>query len=261
MNQNKRLHLLDTIRGMAILGMFLIHINYDLPGILGIDPEYTYSFGYHVFCQCVRGTFIFLSGYCAFMGKKTLKRGLIVSGAGLAITAATYLTGIITKGGFIPIYFGVLTLIGASMLLSIPFRKIINKKNAPFFFFGFLLCFFLTLHVYAGYAGFYGHPLFHYPDFLYKVKKPVLSMIMAFIGFPGPRFQSSDYFPLMPWFFLFMSGFSLYGWAGEKINRLKIMKLRIEPVTFLGRYSLWVYLIHQPVFLMILWLISLVYKK
>ena len=70
MEQKKRLYLLDTIRGMAILGMFLIHINYDLPTMLGIDPEYTYSFGYYVFGQLVRGTFIFLSGYCAFMGKR-----------------------------------------------------------------------------------------------------------------------------------------------------------------------------------------------
>ena len=260
MNRKERLHLLDTIRGMAILGMFLIHINYDLPVILGIDPEYTYSFGYHVFGQIVRGTFIFLSGYCAFMGKKTLKRGLIVSAAGLFITITTVIAGVMTNGGFIPIYFGVLTLIGASMLLSIPFRKIINKKNAPVFFFAFLICFFLTIHVYAGYAGFYGMPLFYYPDFLYSAKNEVLSMVTAFFGFPGLRFQSSDYFPLMPWFFLFMSGFSLYGWAGEKINGLKIMKLRIEPVTFLGRYSLWVYLIHQPVFLGILWIISLFIK-
>ncbi len=261
MEQKKRLYLLDTIRGMAILGMFLIHINYDLPTMLGIDPEYTYSFGYHVFGQLVRGTFIFLSGYCAFMGKKTLKRGLIVSAAGLVITASTVLAGIMTKGGFIPIYFGVLTLIGASMLLSVPFRKIVNKKNAPVFFFACLLCFFLTIHMYAGYAGIYGHPLFYYPDFLYKAKNPVLAMVTAFIGFPNATFQSSDYFPLIPWFFLFMSGFSLYGWAGEKINSLKIMKIRIEPVTFLGRYSLWVYLIHQPVFLVILWIISLFIKK
>ncbi|MBR3637966.1 MAG: DUF1624 domain-containing protein [Lachnospiraceae bacterium] len=261
MEQKKRLYLLDTIRGMAILGMFLIHINYDLPTMLGIDPEYTYSFGYYVFGQLVRGTFIFLSGYCAFMGKKTLKRGLIVSAAGLVITASTVLAGIMTKGGFIPIYFGVLTLIGASMLLSVPFRKIVNKKNAPVFFFTCLLCFFLTIHMYAGYAGIYGHPLFYYPDFLYKAKNPVLAMVMAFIGFPNATFQSSDYFPLMPWFFLFMSGFSLYGWIGEKINSLKIMKIRIEPVTFLGRYSLWVYLIHQPVFLGILWIISLFIKN
>ena len=119
-----RLYLLDTIRGLAIIGMIFIHVSYDLPVYFNFIPQYLYSTWYEVFSQCVRITFIFLSGYCAMMGAKTLKRGLIVSAAGLLVTLVSFIARVDP-----PIIFGVLTLIGASMLLSVPFKKIINKKN------------------------------------------------------------------------------------------------------------------------------------
>lgn len=256
LQKNKtRLHLLDTIRGFAILGMIFIHVSYDLPMIFGFYPEYLKSFWYAVFCQAVRITFIFLSGYCAFLGKHTLKRGLIVSAAGLVITLVT----VIAKFDE-PIYFGVLTLIGASMILSVPFKKVVTKKNAPVFFFVSLILFIATLHIYNGYFGIVKHPLFYFPGSWYETTNPVLLYPLAFIGFPGKTFASSDYFPLMPWFFLFMAGFSFYGWCGDVLKEKEIMKLRLEPMAFLGRYSLYVYLIHQPLLLGILYLIQFIVK-
>lgn len=256
LQKNKsRLYLLDTIRGFAILGMIFIHVSYDLPMIFGFYPEYLSSFWYAVFCQTVRITFIFLSGYCAFLGKHTLKRGLIVSAAGLVITIVT----VIAKFDE-PIYFGVLTLIGASMILSVPFKRVVTKKNAPVFFFVSLTLFIATLHIFNGYFGFVKHPVFFFPDAWYKITNPVLLYPLAFIGFPGKTFVSSDYFPLMPWFFLFMAGFSFYGWCGDVLKEKAVMKLRLEPMAFLGRYSLYVYLIHQPLLLGILYLIQFIVK-
>ena len=235
-----RLSLLDTIRGFAILGMIFIHVSYDIPAIFGVYPKYLGTFGYEIFCQCVRITFIFLSGYCVFLGKKTLKRGLIVSAAGILVTIVSVL---IEE----PIYFGVLTLIGACMLLGACLKKVITKKNGPVLFFVFLLLFILTIRIHNGYFGIYNHPIFYYPSVLYSVKNAVFMPILAFLGFPGPGFSSADYFPLFPWFFLFLSGMSFYAWQGESLKQKKWMKLRIEPMAFLGKYSLWVYLIHQPV--------------
>ena len=239
-SSKKRLNLLDTVRGVAILGMIFIHVSYDIPAIFGAFPPYLGTFGYEVFCQCVRITFIFLSGFCVLLGKKTLKRGLIVSAAGILVTVVS----VFIKE---PIYFGVLTLIGVCMLLSIPFKKIVTRKNAPVFFFVCLLLFFATIRIHNGYFGIYKHPVFFYPSVLYSTTNPVLTPVFAFLGFPGPRFSSADYFPLFPWFFLFLSGLSFYAWMGETLKQKEWMKLRIEPMTFLGKYSLWVYLIHQPI--------------
>lgn len=239
MKNKNRLNLLDTIRGMAILGMIFIHVSYDIPAIFGVYPPYLGTFSYEVFCQCVRITFIFLSGYCVFLGKKTLKRGLIVSAAGLLVT----IVSIFIKE---PIYFGVLTLIGACMLLGAALKKVITKKNATVLFFVFLLLFFLTIRIHNGYFGIYKHLVFFYPSFFYSAKNPVLMPVLAFLGFPGPTFSSADYFPLFPWFFLFLSGMSFYQWQGENLKQKKWMKRKLEPMNFLGKYSLLVYLIHQP---------------
>ena len=248
---NNRLHLLDSIRGLAIIGMIFIHVSYDLPVYFSIYPRYLSSIWYEVFGQIVRITFIFLSGYCAMLGAKTLKRGLIVSAAGLLVS----LVSVIAKVDP-PIIFGVLTLIGASMILSVPFKKVIRKKNALPFFIVSLVLFVGTLHLFNGYFGFVWHPFFYYPAAIYQINNPVLLYPLAFIGFPGYAFESSDYFPLIPWFFLFMSGFSFYALAGEFLKEKKFMKLRIEPLSFLGRYSLWVYLLHQPIIMGILLAIS-----
>ena len=113
-----------------------------------------------------------------------------------------------------------------------------------------------TLHLFNGYFGLVGHPLFYFPRVLLSVSNPVLLYPLAFLGFPGPAFESSDYFPLIPWFFLFMAGFSFYALCGESLKEKKFMRLRIEPLAFLGKYSLYVYLIHQPLILGIMYLIA-----
>lgn len=249
--KKERLHLLDTLRGIAILGMVFIHATFFLPDILGVNPPYADSFGYEMFCQAVRIGFIFLSGFCCRMGKHPVRRGLIVSAAGLAIT----LVSVIAKMGD-PILFGVLTLIGASMILASPFKKLIGKKNAPALFFVFLILFLATVRLSYGYFGIFRHPVFHWPKSWYAIENPVLGPVLAFLGLPQRGFFSSDYFPLMPWFFMFMAGFSLEAWIFDRIKTKKFMSFRMEPVTFLGKYSLWVYFIHLPVILGILYAIS-----
>ena len=253
---SNRLYTLDLIRSLAVLGMILIHLNFDFLMILSYVPEYTRTTGYEVFCQLVRITFIFLSGYCSLLGKKTLKRGLIVSGAGLAITLGTAIFRVDP-----PIVFGVLTLIGACMLISILFKKIITEKNAFVFFPLFLVLFLFFLHIHDGYCGFVWHRFFLYPRELYSVTNPVLTYILAFLGLPGRYFASSDYFPLVPWFFLFMSGFSFYRLFGEKLKDKKFMKINIVPLTFIGRYSLIIYLAHQPLLLGAVYLVYLIMNR
>ena len=246
---------MDTIRGVAVIGMVYFHVVFDLPDYFAVDVSFVNSYFSLIMEQVIRIMFIFLSGYCCLLGHRPLKRGLTVSAAGLLVTIVSIIAKVDP-----PIIFGVLTLIGACMLLSIPFRKIKKKEHFCVLSFVSLALFILTLHIAFGYFGPLQHPWWHFPDVLYSAQNRVLGTITAFFGFPGVSFDSSDYFPLMPWFFLFMSGFGLYGWMGEKINKLSVMKLRIEPFTFLGKNALWVYLLHQPLVMGILWGISLLVK-
>lgn len=253
-SKKKRLHLLDTIRGLSLIGMIFYHISYDIPSVFNVYPGYMKTFTFNLVAQILRIIFIFLSGYCACMGKKTLKRGFIVTGAGLIITLFTIIARFDA-----PIVYGILTFMGAAMILSVPFKKIINEKNGFVFLVVSMLLYLFTMHIHYRYFGFFDHVFFRFPEILYEASVP-FSYITALFGLPGKGFLSSDYFPIIPWFFLYMSGFSFYTLFGAKLKEAKIMKLKIEPAAFLGRYSLWVYMLHMPIVTGILYLIAYLIK-
>ena len=78
------------------------------------------------------------------------------------------------------------------------------------------------------------------PRFLYQ------NLFTAYLGFYPEGFFSTDYFPLVPWLFLFWSGFFLYHLIGRE--RMEPLHHSICPALgWLGRHSLVVYLLHQPV--------------
>jgi uncharacterized membrane protein len=76
------------------------------------------------------------------------------------------------------------------------------------------------------------------------------------LGFMYSGFYSADYFPLMPWFFLFLLG----TWLGGIIREQKEDSWLYIPVhpalTWPGRHSLIIYLLHQPVLYGICWAAS-----
>ena len=75
--------------------------------------------------------------------------------------------------------------------------------------------------------------------------------------FPQAGFSSTDYFPLLPWIFLFATGYFLYSFLQEKglINRL-FGKWKVPGINFLGKHSLIIYMIHQPICYVVAFLVS-----
>ena len=84
-----------------------------------------------------------------------------------------------------------------------------------------------------------------------------LKSVLAYIGFPQAGFSSTDYFPLLPWIFLFATGYFLYSFLQEKglINRL-FGKGKVPGINFLGKHSLIIYMIHQPICYVVAFLVS-----
>lgn len=67
------------------------------------------------------------------------------------------------------------------------------------------------------------------------------------LGLTAPGFYSADYFPLLPWFFLFLLGTGLGGWCLEN-REAPLLALRLPAaLTWPGRHSLVIYVLHQPV--------------
>ena len=71
-------------------------------------------------------------------------------------------------------------------------------------------------------------------------------MATAYLGFPFPGFRSTDYFSLVPWLFLFLTGYFLFRLTGQRLAAAPDLG-RCVPLEALGRRSLLVYMLHQPV--------------
>ena len=107
--------------------------------------------------------------------------------------------------------------------------------------------FFLTRNVARGSFGFEGIRLGAVPEAFYQ------NYLTAYFGFPPDGFYSTDYFPLLPWFFLFLTGYFIFRAVSPLIRRKKEAggsspaPAAMKPFCWIGRHSLILYLLHQPV--------------
>ena len=144
--------------------------------------------------------------------------------------------------------YGVLTLIGSCILIWILLDKVLKKIPAGV---GVSVSFVLFLIL----RSWTKQDPIQLSDNLLNVTW--LKSVLAYIGFPQAGFSSTDYFPLLPWIFLFATGYFLYSFLQEKglINRL-FRKGKVPGINFLGKHSLIIYMIHQPICYVVAFLVS-----
>lgn len=228
----RRYETLDTIRGFALISMILYHAAWDLVYLFGANWPWYRGFAAHVWQQSICWTFILLSGYCWALGRHQFRRGLTVFFCGALITAVTW-----TFMRSNLVYCGVLTLLGASSLLLIPLAPALERLPARAGLAGSFGLFLLLRDVNAGFLGFEGLRPAALPEGLYR------DHLTALLGFPPADFFSTDYFSLLPWFFLFLTGYFLFRLRRSDAREGK----RVPLVTAMGRRSLLIYMLHQPV--------------
>ena len=232
-----RYHLLDSIRGIVLVSMIMYHLSWNLVYMYGVHWPWYHSKWAYIWQQSICWTFILMSGFCWSMGKNPLKRGLMVFGGGALVTLVTLVVMPQNR-----VVFGVLTMIGSAMLLMIPLDKVFRNVAAEFGLIASALLFLVTRNVNAGRLGFEGVQLGLVPREWY------MNLLTAYIGMPPADFYSTDYFSLIPWFFLFAAGYFAYGICKKRnIFRLRFWQKEIPVFSFLGKHSLLIYLLHQPV--------------
>jgi len=229
-----RRHGLDTLRGITLISMIAYHARWDLVYMFGKDWSWYRSDGAYLWQQSICWTFILLSGYCWSMGRHRLRRGLMAFGGGVIVSVVTLFTM-----PDCPVICGVLTLLGSAAILTIPLESAWKKIPSRAGLAGSFLLFLLLRDVNSGYLGFEGMRFAAVPRALYS------NYFTAYLGFPQAGFASSDYFPLLPWFFLFLTG----SWLGQFKESAPgwLRRLKLPLLNWLGRHSLMVYLVHQPV--------------
>lgn len=239
----ERLQLIDGIRGLAIVNMILYHAIWDLVYLYGFDWQWYLGPVGTLWQQAICWTFILVSGFCLPLSSHPVQRGVEVSLAGLAVTMVTLAVMPAAR-----IVFGVLTCIGAAMILcglAQPLFARLAQHAAVAGSVCFLL-FLVTKHVPDGYIGIAGWTLVELPSAWYA------DLVTTFFGLPAPDFFSADYFPLFPWLFLFATGFFLYHLLAGRGALRFFVRGHSRLLEWAGRHSLWIYLLHQPVIAVLL---------
>lgn len=234
----------DIIRGVSVIAMIVYHTMWDLVYLFDVSiPWFKTQTGF-IFQQSICWSFILVSGFCLQLGRKKLKRGLIVFACSLVLTAVT---AIVMPNEII--IHGVLSLIGASMLITIPLERVFKKIHPLLGIAINFLLFLLTYNITVGVIGIGEYEFLRLPEFLYA------NTVTAFFGFPDSGFRSADYFPLFPWLFLFFTGYFICS-LFRRTDKMKIFSaFSCRPLEFIGRHSLEIYMAHQPIIFGILLLI------
>ncbi len=226
---------LDGIRGITLISMILYHGIWDMVFLFGENWKWYTSDAGYVWQQSICWTFILLSGFCWSLGRRRLRRGIIVLCAGTLITFVTMVA--------MPsqvVQFGVLTLLGSCMLLMIPLERLLKKIPPEVGGLCSFILFILFRGINDGYLGFEGIILWRLPKEWYA------NLFTTYLGFMESSFYSTDYFSLFPWFFLFITGYFLYQIIINR-NLIKILQKRVYGLEWIGKHSLIIYMLHQPV--------------
>ena len=226
---------MDAARGGAILMMVLYHFVYDLDTFGGYGIDSTSGF-WARFADLTAFSFVFLVGVSMAIGYgrsgsesgrsllgKYVFRGMKIIGYGMVLTLVTGVLGMGT------IVFGILHLIGISIILAYPFLR-----------FRWLNLLLGLAFIVAGW----------WLQFLNLSSESPWLLPLGIV--PDGLFMP-DYRPLLPWFGVVLLGVffgSLVYSGGKRVAGLSLPTPTPGlPLMFLGRHSLFIYLVHQPILL------------
>ena len=252
-NKPPRVLGLDIIRGLALVNMILYHLFYDMVYFFGLPLGFFSIQQCFVWQQAICMTFILVSGISFKLGKNPWKGALKLFICAAIISLVTF---VILPD--MPVWFGILHLLALALLLTALMAPLLAKIPAGPGFALALLLFIIFRHLPAGYLSFFGLWEYALPPSLYS--QPYL----FFIGLPSGGFSSADYFPLLPWYFLYLTGYFAAGWVfrlsglwGEKyaVREHIIYQCADKSLGFLGRHSLVIYMLHQPLTMGLLFLL------
>lgn len=243
----RRIVLLDEIRGFAIICMVVYHFCYDLIHAQMLSIPFFDSGPMNFIRDVFAGLFMFISGISCLLSRNNLRRGVLCMGAALLVTGVSALST-----PEMPIRFGILHLLGTCMILYGVLEPVL-RKTKPLW--GVILCALLFLFTWGAREGFMGIPVLleiPIPNIFYQTE------VFFPFGILAEGFVSGDYFPLFPWMFCFFAGSFFALWCRSRKIPEWAFKTHVPFFALAGKYTLWIYLLHQPVLFVILKLIQVI---
>ena len=236
----QRLPAIDVLRGLAIVAMVIFHIGWDFYYFAIWSVDVTRELGWVVFQKSILSSFLVLAGMGLVLGHRHhirwwnfwRREGFLVAAA-LLTTAGTY--------WMFPdyfVFFGVLHAIALFSLLGLPLLRL---PHWALLVLGAVL---------VGVSFTYTDPAF-------------TSRELGWIGFWPVSPETSDVVPLFPWFGVFVLGMGTMRLLAASDAAMAVLARPLDgPIwrvlRWMGRWSLPIYLLHQPLLIGLLNLVLLV---
>lgn len=233
----RRIYLMDELRGLAVFCMIFYHGFYTAGFLFGNEVG-AYFFRFFMPAEpFFAGLFMFISGIACNLSHSNLFRGLKLLALALGVTLVTWLAvpeDIIT--------FGILHFLAVCMILAGLLKPVVDRYR--FSWIPVAVCavlYLCTRNIEKGFLGPCAPLLLPLPQVLYATNW------LAPLGMHGSSFASADYFPLLPWIFVYAAGV----FVGKLAKAGKFPELsyrsQVPPLSWMGRHALILYLVHQPV--------------
>jgi uncharacterized membrane protein len=214
---------LDIARGAAVVAMVAFHLIWDLGNFGYIDRDFPCSVGVKLFGHSIAIAFLFIVGLSLVLARARgagleafWRRFFLIAGAAGLVSLGTH---IVFPQAFV--FFGILHCIALASLLAAPLLAL--RWQAA-----------LIVAALASLAPLaFSHPFFN----------PIW---LSWIGLSTIEPLTNDYRPILPWSAAVFAGVAAAKFWAARGWRMIGENLDAGPLAWLGRHSLALYLLHQP---------------
>jgi uncharacterized membrane protein len=237
-NKTSRFQLVDALRGAAIVMMFSFHFSFDLNYFGFIHTDFyrnPFWLNYRILIVStflsVMGMSLYLAHYKGLQTHKYLRRLAVLIACAALVSLGSYLAFPNSM-----IFFGILHFIAVATILGLPFVRLYWTN--------------LILGVAIIVIGSQVHLAFF-------DQAP-----WQWIGMMTHKPITEDYVPLFPWFGIVLLGIFFARWAYTEQHFAGFSRWQsdlgvVRGLRLGGRHSLLIYMVHQPIFIGLLYLVHL----